>query len=197
MEVTSNSKLILHMLTSFDGLMADPDGMVNPAAQWDLEVHEFYVDLFGAASGLVFGRRLYQQYVGHWRRVADGSIAPETDAELRWAQRVWEMPKHVLSTTLTEADGNTTIIGDDVAGQLTKLKEQADGDLLLMCGPALLAQLTTERLVDEYMLYVCPNVLGRGTHLFRDLPRAVDLTYRRSVPFSKGMNLQIYAPIYP
>jgi dihydrofolate reductase len=105
------------------------------------------------------------------------------------------MQKHVLSTTLTDVEDNTRIIQGDGAAQLTKLKQEPGGDLLLMCGPGLLAQLTAERLVDEYMLYVCPNALGKGTHLFRVIEQPVDLDYRWSVPFSTGMNLQVYASV--
>ena len=80
--------------------------------------------------------------------------------------------------------------------QLTELKLGAGGDLLLMCGPSLFAELTAHRLIDEYMLYVCPNALGHGTHLFRELPEPVKLKFKRTVPFASGVNLHHYAPVY-
>jgi riboflavin biosynthesis pyrimidine reductase len=64
-----------------------------------------------------------------------------------------------------------------------------------MCGPALFAELSRHRLIDQYMLYVCPNVIGQGNHLFRDLGVPVKLAFDRTVPFSTGVNLHYYRPV--
>lgn len=60
--------LVLHIVTSIDGFISDYDDNVNPAAQWDEEMHDFYLDLFKHSDAVVFERRLYEQYVGHWSR---------------------------------------------------------------------------------------------------------------------------------
>ncbi len=189
-------ELILHMITSIDGFIADAEDNVNPEAQWDEEMQQSYLDLFSAAGAVVFGRRLYQQYVGHWARVASEEIAAETDLELRWTKRLMEMDKFVVSTTLHDLGDNTSVIASDVAGELAKLKERSGGDLLLQCGPALFAELTSQHLIDEYMLYMCPSAMGRGTHLFRDVTAPITLRFERSVPFKAGVNLHFYAPVY-
>jgi hypothetical protein len=44
------------------------------------------------------------------------------------------LPKYVVSTTLAGDDANwdnSTVIRDDVAGQVTKLKPEVDGDILI------------------------------------------------------------------
>jgi dihydrofolate reductase len=187
-------KLVLHMITSIDGFISDPDDNVNPEAQWDEEMQAFYLDLFTRASGVVFGRRLYEQYIGRWSRVASEEIAAETDLELRWTQRLMEMDKFIVSNTLTHLDGNTEVLGGDVAAELTRLKSEPGGDLLLLCGPSLFAYLTDQRLIDGYMLYMCPSALGKGTHLFRDISAPLKLTFERSVPFKAGVNLHYYTP---
>lgn len=189
-------KLILHMLMSVDGFIADNDDVVNPAAQWDLEMHRFYLDRFTDAGGAIFGRRLYEQYVLHWMRVADGTISPETPVELQWTQRLKAMPKHVISRSHPKLEANTQILTGDIAQQIVQLKHQDGGDLLLLCGPSLFAQLTAEHLIDQYMLYVCPSVLGTGTHLFRELPSHLELDHQRTVHFSSGVDLHYYEPNY-
>ncbi len=70
------------------------------------------------------------------------------------------------------------------------------GDILLVCGPSLYAQLTAARLIEEYMLYVSPSLAGQGTLLARELPNTVKLAFERTVPFSSSMMLQCYRPIY-
>ncbi len=195
MKADTPRKLILHMITSIDGFIADRHGSgPGPGTQWDEEVQQFYVKLFNSAGALVYGRGIYNQYIGHWRKVASGEIPPETSLELLWTQRMMDMPKYVLSTTQTEAYGNTTIIRSTEI--LPKLKQEADGDILLLCGPRLFAELSSNRVIDEYMLYVCPTAIGQGTHLFRDTPENIKLTFERTIPFSSGMNLHYYTPEY-
>jgi dihydrofolate reductase len=184
------------MITSVDGFTADDHDGVNPQAQWDEEMQRFYLDLFTTAGGVVFGRRLYQQYVGHWSRVASGELGAESDLELQWTKRLMQMDKFVISTTLQDLNDNTRVIASDVAQELAKLKEGPGGDLLLQCGPSLFAELTDQRLIDEYMLYMCPSALGHGTHLFRDLEAPLELRFERSVSFQTGVNLHFYAPVY-
>lgn len=189
-------KLILHMIMSIDGFISDGRGQVNPAAQWDEEMQQFYLDVFTRAGAVVYGRGIFEQYFGHWVKVATGAIAAGTDVELRWTRRLAAMPKYVLSKKLTEVSGNASILRGNIVEEFTRLKREAPGDLLLMCGPSLFAQLTAQRLIDQYMLYVCPNALGQGTHLFRESPEHVKLKYERTVPFATGVNLQYYAPVY-
>ena len=190
------SKLILHMLTSIDGFIADNDDVVNPAAQWDLEMHRFYLELFTDVGAAIFGRRLYDQYVLHWNQVAEGAIPPASHVELQWTQRLRDMPKYVITRSRPELVANTEILTGDISQRIVDLKQETAGDLLLLCGPSLLAQLTAERLIDRFMLYVCPSALGQGVHLFRDLSSHLMLEHLRTVPFSSGVNLHSYAPAY-
>src|ERR1035441_10007527 len=116
-------KLVLHMITSIDGFIADRHGNVNPETQWDEEVQRFYLDLFTKADALVYGRGIFEQYVGHWKNVASGAIPAANDFELRWTQRMVNMQKFVISTKLKEVGPNTSIIKGDVANALSKLKQ--------------------------------------------------------------------------
>jgi dihydrofolate reductase len=97
---------------------------------------------------------------------------------------------------LTDVTERTAILNGDVTAEISKLKQVAGGNLLLICGPSLYAQLTLARLIDEYMLYVCPSVAGQGTHLSRELPDTLKLAFERTMTFASGMMLQYYRPVY-
>jgi dihydrofolate reductase len=202
-------RLVLHMIISTDGFISTGNRDVNPAAHWSEEIQDHYTDLFDRAGGVVFGRNLYEQYVGHYSKVAVGEILPETDLprdeahnqalvarHLSWTKRLMNMDKFVVSNSLPPTTPGISVISGDIAPQILQLKQQDEGDLLLMCGPSLFAVLTANKLVDEYMFYVYPNALGHGHHLYRDIAGPITLTPGRTVSFADGMELREYKPEY-
>jgi dihydrofolate reductase len=120
----------------------------------------------------------------------------ETDLHLSWTKRLMVMDKFVVSNSLPLTTPGVRVLSDDIVAQIEQLKQQSGGDLLLQCGPSLFAELTSNRLIDEYMLYVYPNALGRGNHLYRDVAEPLTLVPERTVPFSDGMELRHYRPLY-
>jgi dihydrofolate reductase len=108
------------------------------------------------------------------------------------------IPKYVVSSTLTDADaswGPTTVLRGDVVAEVTALRAQPGGNLLVE-GSAQLAQaLVSHGLIDEYRLMLFPIVLGAGKRLF---PPAVNesstLTLSSAKPDSDGVMLLTYHP---
>ncbi len=138
---------------------------------------------------MLLGRITYEVFAAAWPG------REETAGEL--GKLMNSIHKVVVSTTLTEATWrNTTIMsGDDVPGQVAKLKEQYDGDVLVYGSVALVDTLRRSGLVDEYRLMIHPVLLGEGKCLFAgsvpsDLelagtpyagPDVIVLTYRPAV----------------
>jgi len=109
---------------------------------------------------------------------------------------VRDLEKIVVSTTLEHAGRNAVLIRDNIAERIIELKMQAGSDILLYCGPRLVSTLTELGLIDEYMLYVNPIVLGQGTRLFGDLRGALQLKLLKTKIFGSGVVLNYYQPIY-
>ena len=79
------------------------------------------------------------------------------------------MPKFVVSTTLENPEwNNTTVISGDVAGEVSRLRDQFAGDVLVNGSAQLVNALAQDDLVDEWRLMVFPVVLGKGKRLFAD-----------------------------
>ena len=76
------------------------------------------------------------------------------------------MPKFVFSRTLRNADGNTTVVHDDVAATLQGLVARSRRGVVAFGGPTFAATRMGLGLVDEYQLFVHPALLGGGTPLF-------------------------------
>jgi dihydrofolate reductase len=113
-----------------------------------------------------------------------------------WADRLNAMQKYVFSSTLENADwNNSTIIRGDVTTEVTRLKQQAGGNLLIW-GHGLLAEtLLKQRLVDVLDLSIHPLVLGHGKPFFRDGQNAT-LQLVAAKTFTKGIVKLTYEPQY-
>lgn len=186
-------KIVLYMFVTLDGFVAGPNGEFDDFEP-SLEEHEFANELFRAASGVLFGRITYHGFVEYWDAL-DTTDEALPAVERDFAQIFQKLPRIVFSRTLDQVDANATLIKESLAEAVTKLKQQPGGDLLLVCGPELLASLVALGLVDEYKLLVKPRVLGRGKALFGGLQGKLDLKLLATKTFASGVVLHHYAVV--
>jgi dihydrofolate reductase len=110
------------------------------------------------AEALLLGRRSYEWFAGRW---------PSRSGEL--ADRLNAMPKFVVSSTLEAPDwSNSTVLSGDVPAEVSKVRREVDGEVVVLASFDLLRTLFEHELVDELRLKVYPVVLGAGRRLFRD-----------------------------
>jgi len=77
------------------------------------------------------------------------------------------IPKYVVSSTLVDPDwNNSTVLKGDVVDEVTKLKQELDGDIVVPASYQLAGTLIEHDLVDELRLVIFPVVLGAGQRLF-------------------------------
>jgi dihydrofolate reductase len=156
---------------SVDGVMEDPGGSEKStrggwAFQFDRgdEGDRFKLDEVMSAGALLLGRKTYEGFAAAWPGRAD---------EVGFAEKMNSMPKYVVSKTLRDPQWtNTTVIGGDAVQEISKLKEQPGGDLLVNGSCDLVHTLIENNLVDEVRLMVFPIVLGMGRRLFGDSPHS-------------------------
>src|SRR5207247_6415920 len=84
---------------------------------------------------------------------------------------------------------NSTVIKDDVAGEVAKLKEAHEGDVLVNGSVQLVNALADNDLVDEYRLMVFPVALGAGKRLFEGASNAAPLRLVDSKPAGETLIL--------
>jgi dihydrofolate reductase len=113
-----------------------------------------------SSSGLLFGRRTYDDLLSHW----NSQDSPFKDA-------LNDAPKHVASRTLSEPLPwpNSTLLRGDIADAVAALKDEPGDELQVMGSGELIQTLRRHNLVDEYMLLIHPLVLGSGRRLFSDI----------------------------
>jgi RibD C-terminal domain len=77
------------------------------------------------------------------------------------------LPKYVVSAALEDPKWtNVTVLKGDVVEEVTRLKRELDGDILVYASYQLGQTLIEHDLVDELRLFVFPVVLGSGQRLF-------------------------------
>jgi dihydrofolate reductase len=147
---------------------------------------ESAVEGMASTDAYLFGRKTYEKMAAFW------PTAPEDDP---FAQHLNSTAKYVASRTLERVEWEpTTIISDDVPGEVARLKEQP-GQNIAVLGSGELAQTLIEHdLVDEYYLGVYPIVLGGGKRLFRDSDRMRKLELADSKVTNTGGLLLTYRP---
>ena len=179
--------VVLQMGVTVDGYVAGPGG----DGGWGLppehpEVRAWKVASLRQAGTHIMGRVTYEQMAGHWP-AASGDYADFMN----------KLPKVVFSTTLPTAGwAGSRIARGDLAEEITALKSEPGGDIIMAHGGAAFVQaLSRSGLIDEYRLVILPVALGNGLPLFKDLPRPlrVDLAEARSFP--DGTVIHVYQPI--
>jgi dihydrofolate reductase len=176
-------KLVVSEFVSLDGVMEEPSWT---APYWNDEIATFKYDELFASDALLLGRVTYQGFAAAW---------PSRTDEQGYADRMNSLPKYVVSTTLDKAEwNNTRLIKTNVAGQVSELKQQSGGNILLFGSGALVQTLLQNYLVDEYALLVYPVALGKGKHLFKDGSKAT-LKLVETKTFSSGVVALVYHPI--
>jgi dihydrofolate reductase len=158
-------KIVISTNVSFDGVVQDPDGLEGfRLGGWfgqfggkDLE--EWAKVEFEEALGteaLLLGRRSDEWFAARWLSKSDA-----------WADRLNGLPKYVVSSTLQEPKwSNVTVLRGDVVSEVSKLKQELDGDIVVYASYQLGRTLIEHDLVDELRLFVYPVVLGAGERLF-------------------------------
>jgi dihydrofolate reductase len=152
-------KLIMWNLVTLDGMFDGPKpwDLTFHQYAWGDELQRFSMEQAHEVGALVFGRRTYEGMAAHWT-ITKGEIADFMNA----------VPKYVFSRTLERADwSNSTLVKDDAAGAVSRLKEQGGKDLFVFGSADLSATLIRHGLFDEYRLGLVPVTLGEGVPLFK------------------------------
>jgi dihydrofolate reductase len=162
-------KLSLHMTTTVDGFIAKPDGTFWDAFRWPEEMSEFTTDFFRGLDTAVYGRLTYEAIVPWWHNVAIGKFPPDTritERDIELANILEGITKVVFSRTMNAKSTGAVVLEGDVVRNVAELKERPGGDIVLH-GGSFVAELAQAGLIDEYMLFVSPAVIGAGKPLFR------------------------------
>lgn len=149
------------------------------------ELMEYFTWMMDDVDLLFYGRVMYQLMFPYWADVAKDRSG--SAAEIRFAERLVSIDKVVVSRSLETMDSKTTIIRDDPAAELRKLKAQP-GKTISVDTVSMLPELMTAGLIDEFYLVVHPVMAGSGRHLLNagSLPEKFKLELVETRTFKNG-----------
>ena len=106
------------------------------------------------------------------------------------------LPKYVVSSTLEHARwSNATVLKGDVVDEVSKLKQELDGDIVVYASYQLGRTLIEHDLVDELRLIVFPVVLGAGERLFGETSDQKPMRLVDARTVGDGLVLLTYRPV--
>lgn len=139
-------------------------------------------DQFDEAAGMVIGRKTYEGLAAYW---------PQQTGD--WADMLNPMPKFVASRTLQgRLEWNATLVEGDAAEGVSRLKDELDGDLLLIGCGELARHLLANGLVDELRFWLHPTVWGHGARPYEG--ETVGMRLLDSTSYDSGVTLLRFEP---
>ena len=182
------SKIVVTEFVSLDGVIEEPRWTFefDRAAEGD----RFKYDELFEAEALLLGRVTYEGFAAAWPNMGQDEFG----------QRMNNIEKYVVSSTLADEEatwGKTTVLRGDVVAEVTRLKNQPGGNLLVEGSAQLVQALVAHDLVDEYRLMIFPIVLGAGKRMFpSSVPQPSTLAVTNSQTVGSGvvlLNLSAHA----
>jgi dihydrofolate reductase len=157
------ARIVISENVTLDGVVQDPTGdegfrhggwfgLIKDRPQ----LNRLALDEALDTGALLLGRRSYEWFSARW---------PSRTGEL--ADRLNSLPKYVVSSTLEHpAWNNSTVLVGDMLDEISRLKRELVGDIVVLASFQLVHTLMEHDLVDEMRLKVFPVVLGAGERLF-------------------------------
>ena len=178
-------KVVLFMHISLDGFAAGPNGELDWIS-YDKELEKYAEEVVSTVGSPLYGRVTYHMMESYWPTVLNDPSATKHDMDhARWLE---DVEKIVFSRTLEKVEWhNTRLIKDNIAEEVSKLKQEPGNDLVIFGSPGLARNLMQLGLIDEYRLTVNPIVLGRGILLFKDIKGQVNLKLLETRTLNSGV----------
>ena len=153
-------KVVSWLFTSLDGVVEAPN-------EWQFDMMDddmiaAITSVTEAEDAMLMGRVTYQDWLPFW----------PTSTDEPYSSHINKIPKYVVSRTLNDVEWGKwekpTLIKDNLAAQINKLKQQSGKNISVSGSPTLVRSLMQDDLLDELKLMIHPVVVGKGKRLFTE-----------------------------
>jgi dihydrofolate reductase len=184
-------RIVVSENVTLDGVVQDPAGDEGfERGGWvgliknSPQLNRLALDEALGAEAWLLGRRSYEWFAARW---------PSRSGEL--ADRLNSLPKYVVSSTLTRPTwNNSTVLSGDVVTEVSKLKQELSGEIVVPASFRLLCTLLEHDLVDELRVKIFPIVLGAGERLFGETSDQKPMRLVVARTLERGIAYLVYEP---
>ena len=185
-------RIVVSENVTLDGVIQDPAGdegfshggwvgLIKDSPQ----LNKLALDEALGAEALLLGRRSYEWFAARW---------PSRTGEL--ADRLNSLSKYVVSSTLEHPDwNNSKVLKGDLVNDVSKLKQELNGEIVVPASFQLVRTLMEHDLVDELRLVVFPVVLGDGERLFGEMSDKKPMRLLNTQTVEGGIVYLTYQPV--
>jgi len=170
------------------------DGIFDSSSmeQWFNPYHsdsrgKYIQDTIQNCEIMLYGRNTYEMLFPYWSSLKNN--------EMGVADKLNKTKKYVVSKTMVQADWeNSEIIKADVIKNISELREQNGGNILVQGSATLVNSLLEAELVDELKLLVQPHIMGSGKRFFYDTNN-LGMQLNNVKQLDKGVLALSYKPV--
>ncbi len=184
-------RIVVTEFISLDAVVEAPGGVDFKYPNWSFTFdrgaggERFKEDEAYGSAALLLGRATYEGFAEAWPQY-EGKLADKYNA----------MPKYVVSRTLTDpAWNNTTVLSGGLVDEVTRLKDEVDGEISVPGSIRLVQALLAADLVDELHLMTFPIILGHGRRLWDTTPDKTTWELAEATVHGEGVLVTIHSRI--
>jgi dihydrofolate reductase len=183
-------KLKLQVQMSIDGCIAGPNGEMDwMVGLQDYKGNKYVNELTESIDTILLGRKMTDVFISTWSDV----INKPDDPWYALAKKMIGIPKVVFTKTLNKSKWiNTDIATGDLTDEIIKLKSRDGKDMVVYGGASFDSSLIKLGLIDEFLLFINPVVIGNGMTIFKDLNEIQKFNMVKSIAFDSGVVLLHY-----
>lgn len=153
------------------------------------EEGEYSAESLKSDNILLFGRTTYEMMASFWPTAMAYESFPVVSEGMNNAEKI------VFSKTMQKASwNNSRLINRNITDEIKKLKQTNGKDMTLLGSGSILTQFADACLIDVYQIMIDPVAIGKGTSLFENLQRPLDLKLTDTRIFKSGVVLLCYEP---
>jgi dihydrofolate reductase len=183
-------KLRLQVQMSVDGCIAGPNGEMDwMVGLLDDELIKYVYKITEPVDTILLGRKMTDVFISYWLNV----MSKPDDPWYAFSKKMIETPKVVFTKTLNKSTWiNTDIATGNLIEEVSKIRSQNGGDIIVYGGASFDSSLIKEKLIDEFYLFINPVAIGNGMTIFKDLHKIQKYTLIESKAFEAGIVLLRY-----
>lgn len=169
--MTQASKVIVYIAVSLDGFIAKKDGDISWLASVDPAQEDYgYAPFMESVETIIMGRKTYEKVLSLVDKF------PHQDKQC-----------YVLSRNVEHGkDPHVTFYQGDINVLVNKIKSTTSRNIYIDGGAEVIHALRQGSLIDEYILFIAPILLGSGISLFKEIQGEEKLMFVGSQPYPSG-----------